>query len=242
MKTYRDAAIVLRTHKLGEADRIVTLLTRHHGRVRAVAKGVRRTTSRIGARMEPFMHVDVLLHKGRSLDIVTQVETLGAYAAPIADDFALYTAASAMVEAAEKLTEEEGEPATQLFLLLAGGLRALSTRAHPAGLILDSFLVRALAIAGYAPSFDACARCGAPGPHRAFSPQVGGAVCADCRPSGAAAPSVEALNLLGALLAADWPTAEASSEPARRQAAGLAAAYAQWHLDRPLRSLAMVGR
>ena len=72
---YRDDAVVLRTQKLGEADRIVTLLTRRTGRVRAVAKGVRRTKSKFGARLEPFSHVDVQLYTGRSLDIVTQVET-----------------------------------------------------------------------------------------------------------------------------------------------------------------------
>src|SRR5690625_6459110 len=75
VKLYRDEAVVLRTHKLGEADRIITLLTRHHGRVRAVAKGVRRTSSKFGARLEPFSLVDVQLHIGRSLDIITQVES-----------------------------------------------------------------------------------------------------------------------------------------------------------------------
>src|SRR5580765_3608519 len=67
MPVYRDEGVVLRTHKLGEADRIITLLTRHHGRVRAVAKGVRRTSSRIGGRLEPFMLADVQLHEGRSM-------------------------------------------------------------------------------------------------------------------------------------------------------------------------------
>ena len=73
---YRDAGVVLRTHKLGEADRIITLLTRERGLVRAAAKGVRKTTSRFGGRLEPFMHVDLQLAEGRSLDIITQVETI----------------------------------------------------------------------------------------------------------------------------------------------------------------------
>ena len=98
MSLYRDEAVVLRTQKLGEADRIVTLLTRQHGRVRAVGKGVRKTMSRFGARLEPFMYIDVQLHVGRSLDIVTQVETIGAYGAPIVSDYARYTAGSAMLE------------------------------------------------------------------------------------------------------------------------------------------------
>ena len=125
MPLYRDEAIVLRTHKLGEADRIVTLLTRREGRVRAVAKGVRRTSSRWGARLEPFSHVDVQLHTGRSLDIVTQAESIRPYGAELAGEYPLWTAGQAMLETAERLTPEEREPATQQFLLLVGGLRTL---------------------------------------------------------------------------------------------------------------------
>lgn len=80
MKTYRDDAIVLRCHDLGEADRIITMLSRHNGKVRAVAKGVRRTKSRFGARVEPFSLVDVQLYRGRNLDTITQVESRSPYA------------------------------------------------------------------------------------------------------------------------------------------------------------------
>ncbi|MDR2379978.1 MAG: DNA repair protein RecO, partial [Bifidobacteriaceae bacterium] len=100
MATYRDAGIVLRTRKLAEADRIVTLLTREHGKVRAVAKAVRRTKSRFGARLEPFMHVDLQLYEGRNLHTVTQAVTLAAYGGAIAADYGRFTAASALVEAA----------------------------------------------------------------------------------------------------------------------------------------------
>ena len=100
MPTYRDEAVVLRTHKLGEADRIVTMLSRQHGKIRAVAKGVRRTGSRFGARLEPFMVVDVQCYVGRSLDIVQQAESLGSYGADIAAHNDRYTSAHALVEAA----------------------------------------------------------------------------------------------------------------------------------------------
>src|ERR1700753_3121194 len=93
-----DDGVVLRTHKLGEADRIITLLTRHHGRVRAVAKGVRRTKSRWGARLEPFTHVDVMVHNGRSLDVITQAEVIRSYGAPLASNYPKYTAGTAMLE------------------------------------------------------------------------------------------------------------------------------------------------
>ena len=86
MPTYRDEGVVLRTHKLGEADRIVTLLTKSHGKVRAVAKGVRRTSSKFGARLEPFMVADIQFYEGRSLDTIQQAETIAAYGADIVDD------------------------------------------------------------------------------------------------------------------------------------------------------------
>ena len=184
MPVYRDEGVVLRTHKLGEADRIITLLTRHHGRIRAVAKGVRRTSSRIGSRLEPFMVADVQLHEGRSLDVVTQVETLAPYAQGIVGDYRRYTAGTAMLETAERLTDVEREPAVQQYLLLVGGLRTLSQGTHDPSLVLDAFLLRSLAVAGWAPSFQDCAKCGAPGPHRAFSVQAGGSVCPDCRQPG----------------------------------------------------------
>ncbi len=97
MPTYRDEAVVLRTHKLGEADRIVTMLSRSHGKIRAVAKGVRRTGSRFGARLEPFMVIDGQFYIGRTLDIVQQAESAGSYGADIVDDYPCYTAANALV-------------------------------------------------------------------------------------------------------------------------------------------------
>lgn len=242
MSLYRDEALVLRAQKLGEADRIVTLLTRHHGKVRAVGKGVRRTSSRFGSRLEPFMLIDVQLYTGRSLDVVTQVEMLGPYGRPVCADYALYTAGTAMLETAERLVEAEHEPSVQQFMLLSAAVRALSERAHAPGLLLDSYLLRSLAIAGWAPSFVDCARCSAPGPHRAFAVGSGGAVCSACRPPGAASPAAETFELLAALLSGEWGPADASAERHRREASGLVAAFLQFHLERGLRSLRMVER
>lgn len=236
-RLYKDEAIVLRTQKLGEADRIVTLLMRERGRVRAVAKGVRKTMSRFGARLEPFMLAEVQLYEGRSLDTVTQVETIGAYGLQIAGDYPRYTAGTAMLETAERLTETEREPAVQQFLLLAGGLRTLAAGTYDPGLVLNAYLLRSLAVAGWAPSFVDCARCGAPGPHRAFALAAGGSVCSSCRPPGSAAPHPQTLELLAALLAGDWVAAHASEERRRREGSGLVAAYLQWHLERRVRSL-----
>ena len=242
MPSYRDEAIVLRTQRLGEADRIVTLLTRGRGRIRAVAKGVRRTGSRFGARLEPFGHVDLQLHEGRSLDTVTQAESLHSYGAELSGDYPRWTSGTAMLEAAERLTPVEREPAVQQYLLLVGGLRTLVDNTHDASLVLDAFLLRSLAIAGWSPSFWDCARCAAPGPHRAFSITGGGTLCQACRPSGCATPAPETLALLGALLSGEWAVADASEPRQRREASGLAVALITWHLERGLRSLPLVER
>ena len=237
---YRDEAVVLRTHKLGEADRIVTMLTRQHGKVRAVAKGVRRTASKFGARLEPFMVADVQLYEGRSLDIVTQAESIGSYGAQITADYGSYTAASAMVETADKLTEAEGS--LQQYLLLVGALRSLSRREHGTSLTLDSYLLRALSMAGWAPSFQDCSRCAAVGNHSAVVVQLGGIVCDDCAPPGSPRLGTEAITLLSALLTGDWVYAEAAEERTKAQATGIVSAYTQWHLERSLRSLEHVSR
>ncbi len=240
MTLYRDEAVVLRTQKLGEADRIVTMLTKRHGKVRAVAKGVRRTKSRFGARLEPFTHVDVQNYQGRELDIVTQVEILSAFP-ELRGDYERYTTGTAMLEAAERLVEER-ETALRLHLLLLGGLRALDGGTHDPALVLDAFLLRALAISGYEPGLDSCARCGTPGPHPWFHVASGGSVCANCRAQGSASVGAEALGLLADLLGGNWERADLTDRRVRREASGLVTAYFEYHLDRRLRSLALVER
>jgi DNA repair protein RecO (recombination protein O) len=282
---YRDDGVVLRTQKLGEADRIITVLTRQNGRVRAVAKGVRRTKSRFGGRLEPFTHVDVLIHPGRSLDIIMQAEVIRAYGKPLATDYPRYTAGTAMLETAERLTPVEKEPAIRQFLLLIGGLRALGEALEPdepdetddadrpdgldedgepveagtgaAGadaadavrepreprLVLDSYLLRSLALEGYAPSLQECARCGtADTPLVAFAVATGGMVCANCRPPGAASPAPQTVALMRALVRGDWDLAMRSERRHRVECSGLVAAYLQWHLEHSIRSLRHVER
>lgn len=246
MPVYRDEAVVLRTHKLGEADRIITLLSRQHGKIRAVAKGVRRTSSKFGARLEPFSHIDVQLATGRTFQIVTQVVSMDAFGEHLISDYGRWTTGQVILETADRLVAEEGEPAVQQFVLLVGALRALDTGTadgpRPAGLILDSYLLRAMAVAGYAPSFFDCARCGLVGPHSSFSPAAGGVVCEQCRPAGSARPSKPTLALLSALLEGRWEQTREVDVHTAREASGIAAAYTTWHLDRNLKSLAHVER
>ena len=282
---YRDDGVVLRTHKLGEADRIITLLTRQNGRVRAVAKGVRRTKSRFGGRLEPFTHVDVLIHPGRSLDVIQQAEVIRAYGKPLATDYPRYTAGTAMLETAEKFTPVEKEPAIRQFLLLIGGLRALGDADAPdyldqadefdeAGefdqaddfdeaeglhgarptaptreprLVLDAYLLRSLALEGYAPALEQCARCGVTAasgtrPLVAFTVAAGGMVCANCRMPGSASPAPQTVALMGELLRGDWDAAMRSERRHRVECSGLVAAYLQWHLEHSIRSLRHVER
>lgn len=240
MPSYRDEVVVLRTHTLGESDRIVTMLAKGRGKIRAVAKGVRRTSSRIGARLEPFMVADVQCYEGRSLDTVTQVETLAAYGADIATDYPRFTAATAMVEAADKLSDTEHSP--QQYVLLVGALRALSRGERIPGVILDSYLLRAFALAGWSPSLEGCARCGREGRQSRIVVQLGGVVCDECAPPGTPSLDPEAISVLSALLRGDWPIVEGASASSMAQASGITAAFVQWHLERSLRALAHVQR
>jgi DNA repair protein RecO (recombination protein O) len=265
VQQYRDDGIVLRTQQLGEADRIITVLGRTTGRVRAVAKGVRRTKSRFGARLEPFTHVDLMLHPGRSLDVITQAEVIRPYGEPLAGDYPRYTAGVAMLETAERFTPVEKEPALRQLLLLIGGLRTLVEKERDPRLVLDAFLLRSLAVAGYAPVLEECARCGAPGNGGkggkggkggnggtdraaggrrlpAFAIPAGGMVCASCRPPGAASPAAGTVALMLALLQGDWENAERSERRHQVECSGLVAAYLQWHLEHSIRSLRHVER
>lgn len=237
MALYRDAGVVLRTQKLGEADRIVTLLTRGRGLLRAVAKGVRRTSSKFGARLEPFMVADLQCFEGRSLDTITQAETLAPYGASISSDYDRYRAGNTMVEAAERLAE--GGPSEEQFHLLVGALRTLAAARIPPALVRDGYLLRAMSVAGWTPGFDRCVGCGAPGPHTTVAVQLGGVVCQDCRVPGAPRLDPSSISLLAALVRGDWDSALVSDERARAQASGITAAYTQFHLERGLRSLGL---
>ena len=218
-----------------------------------MAKGVRRTRSRFGARLEPFTHVDLLLYPGRSLDVITQAETVRPFGELLAGDYPRYTAGTAMLETAERFTPVEKEPALRQFLLLVGGLRALGEGAHDPRLVLDAFLLRSLAVAGYAPALSECALCGATdlaggtgapgtaggvtGGSQAFAIAAGGLTCQSCRQPGAAMPSAHTIALMSALLRGDWAHADAAERRHQVECSGLVAAYLQWHLEHSIRSL-----
>jgi len=241
---YRDRGIVLRTHKLGETDRIITLLLLGRGKVRAVAKGVRRPGSRIGGRLEPFSHVDLELHEGRSLDVVRQVEILDAHDALRADD-RLHAAASVMTELVDSVSAE-GQRDSGLFLQLQAALAALIADPSSASLFVDAFLLRASSIVGFPVFTTACARCRAAGPHDRLSVVGGGTLCDDCAGEGTrrvAAEVVDAVRLLGEM--GSWqalPELAREHPEARATAGSYARAFVEHHLDRRLRSYDAVER
>ncbi|EMQ97566.1 DNA repair protein RecO [Paeniglutamicibacter gangotriensis Lz1y] len=241
-KSYRTRGIVLRTHKLGEADRIITLLSPEFGVVRAVAKGVRRTSSKLGATLEPFMEVDAQIVAGRSLHTIIQAQLRHPYGQALVADYPAYTAGAAMLETAERLTDADADSIAPQYRLLHGALATLARGGHEPGTVLDSYLLRALASAGWAPSFTHCVRCGEVGPHGAVNIPLGGAVCHDCRPSGSSSPAPETMALLAALLTGDWAIIDAAEPAARAQAATITTNYLQWHLERAVKSLKLVER
>lgn len=241
-KSYRTRGIVLRTHKLGEADRIITLLSPELGVLRAVAKGVRRTRSKMGATLEPFMEVEAQIVAGRSLHTIIQAQLRHPYGQALVADYPAYTAGAAMLETVERLTVADADSLGAQYRLLHGALATLARGGHEPGTVLDSYLLRALAAAGWAPSFTHCVRCGAVGPHRALNVPLGGVVCPDCRPPGSMSPAPATITLLAALLAGDWETVDGADGATRAQAAPIVANYLQFHLERVVKSLKLVER
>ena len=241
MQSYRVEAMVLRTHRLGEADRIITLFTRERGKVRAVAKGVRRTRSRFGSRLEPLTRVDLLIAPGKNLDIITQAETLQSYGSDLVLDYPRWTIAQTMLETADRLVEEAVQNEAQ-YLLLVGGLKSLVESQYDSALILNAYLLRALSLAGYEPVLDACVVCSQSGIQPFFNVASGGGVCTAHRPPGSVAPKSETIALMSALLSGDWESASNTSQSSVQESNGIVAAYTQWHLERGLRSLPIVER
>lgn len=238
MTLYKEQGIVLRTMRLGESDRIITVMTQGSGKVRAVAKGVRKTKSRWGARLEPFTHVDLVLYRGRELDIVTQAEILSPFS-PIRADYARFASGQVVLEATERVAQDR-EKSVRTFLLLLGAMRALSAPDEDPTTVADSYLIRLAALSGFRPSLAACAVCGRPGPHRKFSIAQGGTVCEHCRAGAAATVGEDAVGYLNSLLNADWDAA--MPEGVRKECSGIIRAYVEYHFDRPLRAWTHVPR
>jgi DNA repair protein RecO (recombination protein O) len=236
MALRQDQGIVLRGYPFGEADKVVVLLSPNHGKVRAVAKGIRKTKSRFGGRLEPFTHVDVLLYEGRNLDTITQVSVVEAYS-HIRLDLDRVLAGGTMIEAVDAVAQE-GAGSHRQFLLLQRGLRALEAGpVHPD--LLAAFLLKLAAIIGVAPSLDACAECGSTDNLSRFSLASGGVVCGLCSPDRGMKLRDGLTAHLAALAEADLsqlPPATALSQ----DAIGVTRRFVEYHLERRLESLSLL--
>jgi DNA repair protein RecO (recombination protein O) len=233
MPLYHDRGVVLRTYKLGEADRIVSILTRGHGKVRAVAKGVRKTKSRFGGRLEPASHVDLLMYEGRGeLDIVSQAETIDVFR-PLRDDLDRLAGAVALLEAADQLAlEREANP--RLYEMLVGALRTLAARDAP--LVVPGFLLKALALEGYRPEVESCGACGEAGPLVSWAMEEGGLRCAAHRQGPAISPDAVLVlqHMLGGRLSA---ALEETRPPVVSEVDHLVVRAFEHHVERRLRSV-----
>jgi DNA repair protein RecO (recombination protein O) len=202
-RSYRTEAVVLRSIRLGEADCVLHLYTLERGRVGAVAKGVRRTRSRFGGRLEPFSHVEIALHQGSGeLQTVTGVDLIASHRVARENSYRLHVGLIGLEAMLRLFSEQEAN--ARAFEALTRFLDVLDeTGASASRPALDplalSFQLKLLWLSGYLPHLGSCAECGADGPLAAYSPRAGGAVCDACG-TGALALSAEGLSGMDALL------------------------------------------
>jgi DNA repair protein RecO (recombination protein O) len=234
---YRDTGVVLRTYKLRESDRIVVFHTAENGKVRAVAKGVRKTRSKFGARLEPMSHVRLLLYRGRELDIVSQAEAVEPLS-PMLSTLDRASQGLAVLEAVDQLSLER-EPNPHLYRMLVGVLRTIAQ--HPSTLNVAAFYWKLLANEGMRPQLDACVRCGESEPEVAlvaFDLNEGGVLCRSCRSGQAIGP--EALRVLRDILGGRLASALAEdASPATHEVSALATRALEFHIERRLKTDAM---
>lgn len=241
MHTYRDTAVVLRSQDLAEADRIITLLTEKQGLMRAVAKGVRRTRSKFGARLEVFNSIDGMLlapRKADGLGIISSAHSLYSPAGLIAADYSKYSAACIIVEVAGRLSGVECAPTGKLLRLTLQALNAIAEGRRAYELIVLAYLMRAMAEAGWLPSLYNCASCGAPGPHTHFHVSTGGAICSTCTTEECSMPGAEVLHMMHAAYTGHWDVICPDDRRMHRRGLLLAVEYFRWHIGYNISSLA----
>ncbi|MBV8462579.1 MAG: DNA repair protein RecO [Acidimicrobiales bacterium] len=235
MTLFRDRGMVLRTIRLGEADRIVTLMTERHGKVRAVAKGVRRTRSKFGSRLEPLSHVALLGWQGRGdLDIVNQVEVIEANRV-VREDLDRVTVALSMLEVVDQVGQER-HANPRLYEMVVGAVAALAV--HNSPMVAPAFFLKVLALEGTAPHLESCVSCGEDAPEQlvAFDPMEGGVLCRQCRrgrPLSEPARTLMRRTLGGDLAAVLVETRSLVTD----EVSALATWAMECHLDRRLRSM-----
>jgi DNA repair protein RecO (recombination protein O) len=242
-RLYRTPAVILKRMDLGEADRIVTLFSRDVGKIRAVAKGVRRTTSRSAGHLEPFTLSDVMFAVGRDLDIISQADTLESFRT-VREDLVLTTHAYYLAEMVDLLTEDRLEN-RGVFDALVEGLRDLALNPD-ARLVLVIFHLRLLEALGYRPELRECVTCRAtiePARNQ-FSALVGGVLCPTCGPREATARAIgtPALKLLRFVQLTAGQRSVTVPAAISREAEVLLRDYSEHIVERRLRSPALIAR
>ena len=242
-RLYRTPAVILKRTDLGEADRIVTFFSRDVGKIRAVAKGVRRTTSRSAGHLEPFTLSDVMFAVGRELDVISQADTLEAFR-EIREDLELTTHAYYLAEVVDLLTEDRLEN-RDVFDTLVEGLHSLRAT-HDPRMVLIVFHLRLLEALGYRPELRECVSCRATiEPNRNhFSALLGGVLCPACGPREPTARDIgtSALKLLRFVQQARGQRAVSVPPEVGREAEALLRDYAEHIVERRLRSPALIAR
>jgi DNA repair protein RecO (recombination protein O) len=180
-RVYKTPAIVLRQRRLGETDKLITLYSANHGKLDAVAKGVRRVTSRLAGHVEPLNHGSYLIAQGRNLDIITQAQTIETFQ-PLREDLGRLSRALYAAELVDRFTEERAEN-FPLYRLLLDTLRRLA-QGEELDLTLRFFEMSLLDQLGYRPEVERCVVCGRSLEAEAchLAPALGGAVCSRCQP------------------------------------------------------------
>jgi len=237
MALYNDTGIVLRSYSFGEADKIVVLVSPNRGKLRTVAKGVRKTKSRFGGRLETFTHVELVLYEGKNLDTITQASIVEAFPT-LRQHLDHVITAGTMIEIADAVAQED-EPARRLFLLLQRGLRALDgVDPHPD--LLTAYLLKAAAIIGVAPALEHCAGCGADDGLTRFSFAAGGVLCDRCRTPGSYALRAGVTDYLAAAASADLSALPDPDPTMTGEAMGVTRRFVEYHLERRLDSMALL--
>ena len=247
-RTYKTEAVVLRSFRLGEADRVLHVYTADRGRVGAVAKGVRRTKSRFGGRLEPLSHVELMLHQGSGeLQTVTGADLRASHHEAREDPYRLAVGRIGAEAMLKLFTEQEAnERAFTALTRFLDSLDALPSRAAdsstPVRPALDplvlSFQLKLLWLSGYMPHLDGCVECGAADELTGYAPAAGGAVCRDCG-GGSIALSPEGLRGISTLVATPMADAQAAGLTGRgaREALALVTASYEYHGGFRLRTL-----
>ena len=234
-KISHQEGVVLRSYPFGEADRVVVLLSPGRGKLRTVARGVRRVRSRLRGRLEPFCRVELVLYRGRELDLITSATVVAAYP-QLRSDLDRLLAASTMVNAVDAVAQPE-QRSGSLFALLTESLEVLSASEDVPGLA-TAFLLRLAETVGVAPALEWCAGCGREEELARFHFEGGGVICRRCRTQGSVRLVGGVTEHLRDLARAELDDLPLTTVDVSRQAMSVVCRFLEFHLDRSFRPVA----